>query len=572
MSVNDTEQELAELLAGASEALARGAWEAARSSFAAACARHETPDALEGLALAAWWLDDGAVTLRARERAYRLYRQQGDRRGAARMAVALAYDRYSFHGEHAVANGWLQRAQRLLHGLDRVPERGLLAVISGHFALLVYNDTATAAQLAAQAAALAHSLDVPDLEMMALALEGLVMVSGGQVAEGMRRLDECAAAAVAGEISDPETTVNVCCYLIFACERVRDYDRAAQWCRQVTALSERWAYRSMFSYCRIHYAGVLMWRGDWSAAEAELLAAKRELAASRPVDAAESVVHLAELRRRQGRLSEAAALLHQVHAHPSHVPPNWLVLPVEAALALDRGDAASAADVVEHLLRGTPAETLTERAAGLELLVRSRLALGDRRQAEIALAELQAIAAGVAIEPLHASVHLATGLVNAAAGEHAVALQRFEDAADLFARNGTPFETAHARLELARCLAALGRAEAAAEQARSAHEVLCALGAAHEAERAAALLRELAGEPPVPTDPTGDPAGLTRREVEVLRLIAAGLSNAEIAADLVMSVRTVERHIANIYGKLGVGGKVGRASATAYALRHSLTS
>lgn len=100
-----------ELVQIGAEALARGAWSDARSSFAAACAQQETPPALEGLALAAWWPDDAALTLQARERAYRLYRRSDDNRGAARMAVALAYDRYSFHGAYAVANGWLRRAR-----------------------------------------------------------------------------------------------------------------------------------------------------------------------------------------------------------------------------------------------------------------------------------------------------------------------------------------------------------------------------------------------------------------------------------------------------------------------------
>lgn len=153
-----------------------------------------------------------------------------------------------------------------------------------------------------------------DLEMLVQALEGWARVSQGEVAEGMRLLDGATAAAVAGEMTDLDAMTTACCYLISACEQVRDYERAAQWCDRVTQIAERWAYRLMFALCRSHYAGVLIWRGAWPEAEAELTAATEELAATHPAMAAEGIVKLAELRRRQGRLEEATALLGRAEA------------------------------------------------------------------------------------------------------------------------------------------------------------------------------------------------------------------------------------------------------------------
>jgi LuxR family maltose regulon positive regulatory protein len=287
-----------------------------RTAFEAALAHKETPEALEGLGTAAWWLDDAPTTFDARERAYRLYAERGDRQGAARLAIVIAEDCLDFRGEPAVANGWRERARRLLETLSEVPERGWLALWEGHFALLAGNDPAAARLRAAEAAKIARSLKLLDLEMLSRALDGLALVSEGQVADGMSRLDEATAAALAGEMRDLVAIGVSCCYLVSACERVRDFDRAAQWCQHVKEFCQRWRIRSLFAVCRTHYAAVLMWKGDWTAAEVELVAASQELAAVRPAMGSEAAVRLAELRRRQGRFGEAEALLKEVEGHP----------------------------------------------------------------------------------------------------------------------------------------------------------------------------------------------------------------------------------------------------------------
>jgi DNA-binding NarL/FixJ family response regulator len=570
MNEGDAEQRMIDYLSAGGAALAKGAWGEARACFEAALHSEETPEALEGLGMAAWWLDDAGTTFTARERAYQLYRQQGDYLGAARLAIYLAYDYYSFRGEYAIANGWFQRAHRLLEGFDLAPEHGLLAVYEGVLALELKNDTATALKLGTQAATAGRTLGAIDLEMLGLALEGLARVCAGEIAEGMRCLDESTMAAVSGEMTDPDACASACCFLIYACERVRDYDRAAQWCIYVQELAKRWSYSLMFSLCRTHYAGILIWRGKWAEAEATLVEAMEALVASRPAEAANGILRLADLRRRQGRTDEAEKLLAQAESHPYRTLGANLVLLGQAALANDQGNAATAVDLAERFLRGLPAENRLDRSAALELLARAQIALGAVEQAAQTCIELQSIAAAVTTEPLLAAVHYLEGALAAARGDQEIARRKFEDAVDLFMRNGAPFEAAQARLGLASILLDSGRAQAAGQQALKAQEALQELGARHEAGRAAELLRDIEAAARIQIALTPRAADLTPRELEILRLIATGKNNQEIAAILVLSVRTVERHISNIYSKIGASGAVARATATAYALHHDL--
>jgi hypothetical protein len=307
-------------LAAGWEALADGRWEEARAIFTAELAREETAEALEGLGWAAWWLNDVDETFATRERAYHRYRRRADNQGAARMAIALAADHFLRRGEHAVANGWFQRAHHLLEHRDPCPEHAMLAIWESYVAAVFRYDTVAARRLATRARDIAAGLGAVDLEMLAQASLGYATVCAGDIERGMRLLDEATAAAVAGEMHDPDAIVTTCCYLISACERVRDYDRAAQWCHQAIALSTRWSYRFMFAYCRSHYAGVLLWRGAWPEAETELEAATGELATTFPAMAAEGIARLAELRRRQGRIEEARALLDRLDSHPLRIP------------------------------------------------------------------------------------------------------------------------------------------------------------------------------------------------------------------------------------------------------------
>jgi LuxR family transcriptional regulator, maltose regulon positive regulatory protein len=522
-------------------ALANGDWEAARDAFQAAVEQSRSAAAYEGLGVASRWLGEQEAAIRHLQRAFRLYREAGDPRAASRVALQLAFGEVYFHADVSVGLGWLERADRLLEGLPPGAEQGWITLVRGHLALQVDRDPARARSYAAAARAIGRDAGVVDIEMMALALEGLAFVCEGEVEDGMRRLDEATAAAVAGELADLDAISSCCCYLIDACKRVRDFERAAQWCEHVKGFCEQWSDRLTFAACRAHYADILIWRGDWSAAEAELRANLGPLADIHPKRIADGMVRLAELRRREGQFDEAGRLLDAADGH-------FLAPLVRASLALDRGDAAAAANEAERALRRIPAGGVTDRTPALEVLVRARLATGERDAAQEAAAELRTIAETTGTTASAAAAAYAEGQLAAADGAWPAARQAFEDAVDLYARSGGRWEAAHARRHLARALRALGHDQAAEREARAADDTLRSLGAAVGRDAAVA------------------PAGLTAREVEVLRLVARGRSNQEIASELVLSVRTVERHIANIYDKIGVSGRAARAAAASYAL------
>jgi len=545
------------------DALSRGAWAEARQAFNEALEIRELPEALEGLGLAAWWLDLADLVFDSRERAYRLYLASGKRAQAAQVAVWLAWDYWAFRGESAVANGWLQRARRLLDGLPSCSERAWLEVREGSLCLLEEGDPVRALALAAEGIRIAHEAGNIDLEMLGRAVQGLALVASGAVSEGMSNLDEVNAAVIAGELTDRVAIGLAGCYLIAACERVRDYDRAVQWCKRLKEFCAKWGLRPLFAVCRTQYASICLWRGTWIEAETELCAASDELAASRPAMKSDALVRLAELRRRQGRLAEAAALVNQT-------PPHGAGLLERAELAFDCGDYPAAAERAEQYLRHVPTSNRTDRASGLEILVRALTSLQDWEHAKAALGELSGIAALVATLPLRAAASFASGCVAMGENKADAARRCFEDAVDLYLRSGAPFEVGRARIELARALGKLGRIDVAIEEARRAKALLSELRAELESAKAESLLEALTAlqqtdQAPLPMkSKSGD---LTRREVEVLRLVAEGLNNQTIAERLFVSDHTVHRHLANILNKLDVST---RAAAVAQAARRGL--
>jgi len=541
-------------------ALGRGDWQAARLAFEASLRREENPEALEGLGLAAWWLDLADVVFDVRERAYRLYRERDDSLGAARMAVWLAWDTAAFRGEQAVANGWLQRAHRLLDGRPDATEHAWLALRSGVFALLDDGDPEEAEKLSSEAVRIGQALGAVDYEMVGRALHGFARVTAGSVVEGLQELDEVNAAVLAGEMSDRVLIGLACCYLIAACERIRDYERAVQWCDRLKAFCAKWGLRPLFAVCRTQYASVCMWRGAWEEAERELTSASDELAACRPAMTGEGLVRLGELRRRQGKLDEAMALFDRGGSHP-------LASLGRASVIFDRGDVKSSADLAERHLRRLPATNRTERAAALELMVRACVEQGRMDEAMHAVTELNAIASEAGTGPLQALASLAAGLVAARSGDPKSARQHFEDAVDLFKESGAPFETGRARVELARVMGALGRPEAACEEACRAIDDLTPLGATLEIGRAQTVLDALTASPAPRPLLIKDRQKLTPREVEILRLISTGLNNQAIAERLFISEHTVHRHVANTLAKLNVSS---RSAAVAQAGRLGL--
>ncbi len=531
--------------------------------------------ALEGLGWAGWWLADERLTMESRERAYRAFRAAGDDGAAARVAAWLAADYREFRGEgSSVGRGWLARAHSAIDGLPESPDHGWVALIDGDFALNLDADVVRAERLSLEAAELGRRVGVPDLEAVGLAQAGIATVLQGRVEQGMRLLDEASVIAASEELQLPVSASWALCCLISACDGVGDFARAGQWCTTMRELAERWGGRQLLGVCRSAYGRVLAAGGDWPAAEAELAGAIEDLSA-RPGIAAGGLVRLAEHRARQGRTDEARELFEQAG------PAGFVGL---GQLALDSGDARAAADIAERVLRALPEEVLLERLPALELLARARAALttvttastadvtSSFEQADAAAAELEQIAERLDTPYLRARARLVAGELAAARGDSEAARQACEDAIDCFTVGSAPYEAAVARLELAGALEALGEAERAEAEARAARETFAALGAARDLARVEAFLtdsakgkdRSSAARGSEGHDSGGD---LSPRELEVLALVAQGLSDAEIAERLVVSPHTVHRHVANIRAKLRLPS---RSAAVAYAAREGL--
>jgi DNA-binding NarL/FixJ family response regulator len=531
----------------------------ARACFERATEDTESAEAFEGLGWAAYGLDQDSLTFEARERAYRLYRKRGDDRSAARVAAWLAADWLEFRGEAAVSNGWLQRAHRLLDGLEPGPDHAWLAIHEA--SLILDDDPVTARRLAAGAAALGRRFGVVELEALGLALEGRALVSDGDLREGMRLFDEATAAALGGEADLLVCVAWACCYLISACEQVRDYDRASQWCRQVGEFCDRHGIALLLGVCRAKYAGVLTWQGRWEEADREITLAAEGLAASRPLMVGEAVVRLAELRRLQGHFADAEELFAQCEG-------DTRALLGRAALALDRNRPGEAAEYAERFLRRYPGIDRIERGPGLEVAVRAYADLGDHGRALESLVQLREVVARAATRPLQAALFSAEAVVAGALGDREAARRWLEDAIDVLAASPARYETGRARLELAGVLVVGGRLLEAQTQIEAALVAFRQLGADADVARAEAMLVRVERGAALPTSTAEGPFGaLSRRELQVLALVADGLTNAEIAARLVLSEHTVHRHVTNILGKLGLSS---RTAAASLAGRHGL--
>ncbi|MGI9540266.1 MAG: LuxR C-terminal-related transcriptional regulator [Miltoncostaeaceae bacterium] len=545
-------------LAAGQAALARGAWAEAIAALDASLAAAPTPEAHEGRALAARWLEDGDAVLEHRLEAYRLYQEADDGPAAARLAMLLAETYGELRGDLAVAQGWMQRAERLLADEPTSPEHARLTILRAAIAGFM-GDRSAARALSQEAASSARSIGAVDMEVLAMAVEGRARVAEGDVSAGMALLDEATAAATSGEVTDLEVVPAACCFMITACERVRDFERAAGWCDTVQEVCGDYLSQSLFAYCRTSYAGALVWWGEWGDAESQLESAIELTAGRGPMTVGEPLRRLAELRVRQGRLEEAGELLERVEGLPAAAL-------ARAALALEAGSAQEASDLAERFLRSISQDSPVERVAGLEIALRASLSTGDTQGAEDARAQLRAVADAVGTDPLLASARLADGLLVGARGDHEGARVALEDAIDLFERSRAPFEAGCARCHLAEQLIALGRTAGARDELRLARSLLRRVGAAGRAEWAEERLGELDSRSRAGGGES-EPGPLTPRECEVLRLVADGLGDREIAERLVLSEHTVHRHVSNIRTKLGVSS---RAAAAAQAARLGL--
>ena len=244
--------------------MARFDWRETRDLLAEALAAEESPEVLEGLAVATFWSREVNRAVDLRQRAYRLYLERGDRRSAARLATGLALDHEHHLGETAIANGWKERAAHLLEDLAPCAEHAWLLLWQAHHAILFHNEVERGRELLAEAVETARRLGVAPVEVMARGLRGFALVAEGKLEEGMRFLDEAATAAIAGELEDPEARGNACCYVLTACEHVLDLDRAGQWQRRVRAVYEQKDDQLGLTFCRRHHINILLWSGEWA--------------------------------------------------------------------------------------------------------------------------------------------------------------------------------------------------------------------------------------------------------------------------------------------------------------------
>ena len=499
----------------ARRAIDAGDWQTARELYEVLARETNAPEAWARLAEAAWLQQDSRVMIGARLTAYRLHRERGNDVDAARMAIALGNDFLDFRGDAAVANGWFKYARRLLKPLPPSAEHAWLNAWEARLALIGRQDTAEGARLAEEALGIARQSHCPDVEVLATAMSGLALVMNAQPDRGLALLDEAAAAALAGDISDPYAAGLTCCYLISACDRVRDYDRAAQWCARLREFSTRQRFAILMTTCRLQYGSVLISQGDWDEAETELQAAIADLREVRPIVLPAAYARLGELRRRQGRTDEAVQLFEQAGSHP-------LALLGGAWVDIEQGNLTRALERACAYLRRFPEDALLERAPANELMVRIAAATGKQEDAQQALAALEKAARKYELPLLRAAVLSARAILAAAGGDDARAAELMEDAAALYDNAGFVHEAATVRREL--------------EKTRGSGSV-------------------------TPNAP------LTQRELEVLRLVAKGLSEREVADKLFISHHTAHRHLSNIRLKLNAATQ---AAAVAHAARIGL--
>ena len=309
----------------------------------------------------------------------------------------------------AVAGGWLERAARLLDDVPLCAEHAWLAVREAEVAL-AGGEPAVARAAAGRAIAIAEQLALEDVQVVGRSLEGLSLVHQGRVDDGMRRLDESAVAATAGDVKDLMWVGKVCCNLIAACDRVGDVERATEWCAQVREFAQRWELRTLFNVCRTQYASVLMQTGEWTEAESELTTALAVFAGGRRGPLVSGTAQLGELRRRQGRLDEARALFTQSEA-------SWAARIGSVELALDEGDTATAFALAERLERATEDGRRLDRVAVLTLLARTAVAAGRVDRALEASAELDVLADSIGTTRARAAAAHAGGESAFASGD-----------------------------------------------------------------------------------------------------------------------------------------------------------
>jgi DNA-binding CsgD family transcriptional regulator len=516
------------------EAFAKRAWKDAHAALSSAAALGG--EDLERLATAAYLLGDEAEYLAVLERAHHAHLDEGAVDRAVRCAFWLGLI-LSLRGEAGRASGWLARAQRLLGDRDCV-ERGYLRLLE----TLHVPDPEIGHDGAADGAELGRRFGDADLFSLAVHEQGHCLVRLGRVAAGLALLDEAMLAAVGGELS-PIVTGLIYCSVIDGCRELHELRRAQEWTAAMTRWCEQQPDLVMFTgRCLVHRAEIMQVRGAWEEALAEARQAAARLADERATG--QACYRQGELHRLQGDFADAERAYREASRHGVEPQPGLALL----RLAQGRSDAAVAA--IRRVV-GETADPLA-RTRLLPALVEIMLATGDVEAAAIACDELEALADRLPSRVLEATAAHAAGAVHLAEDDPRAALAALRGAGEVWQELDAPYECARVRELVGLACRALGDEDSAALELEAAREAFARLGAAADVAR-------LGG--------SDASHGLSPRELQVLRLVAAGETNKAIAAELVLSERTVERHVSNIFAKLGLST---RAAATAFAYEHRL--
>ena len=536
-------------LIGARDARARQDWQACFDALVETNAQSSEPtveaERLDLLADAAWWLGRLDDCIDARERAYLLYDELRDDRRAGQCAVWL-YEHHCFRASPSIAGGWLRRARRVLGSDEDCAEFGALLLREAEVAH-GNGDLDTAADLAERGVELGRRLRCADLEAEALQTLGRVRIDQCQPADGLALLDEAMLFALDGRLS-PYSTGKVYCSLISACEQLSDHARAAEW----TTATARWAEWHPFAVfpglCRVHHATSLQWRGQWAEAENEALRACEELSGINLPNAAAAWAEIGDIRRRLGDLDGAGV---------AFVNADRLCAQPRAGLALLRlaeGSPDMATSIISDALEGAGWNRLA-RAKLLPARAQIAIATGELGAAIAAVDEMKTIADAFASDGLRAAATSVRGRLQFAQGDPA-ACATLRDAVSRWTALGVPYEIATARTLLGQACRHGDDAAGAAAAFDAARRLFDNLGVSLDARAS----QTLPNQSPLP-------AGLTAREAEVLRLVAAGHTNKEVASVLFLSDKTIARHLSNIFTKAGVST---RAAATAFAFEHDM--
>jgi DNA-binding CsgD family transcriptional regulator len=506
-----------------------------------------TVEQLELLARAAMLVGKMPESIDALARAYQMRVDAGETVAAVRCAFWAALQLFNA-GDFGQGGGWVGRAQRLLEATDEESAGHAYLMTQAAFrSVVVEGDYAAGREWAARAVALARRTGEADVVPLALNVHGRALLRMGQVREGLAVLDEAMMEIVGGSITAPAAGV-VYCSVIGACDEAFDFRRAQEWTQALSSWCDEQSGMVTFTgECLVRRAAIKQFRGEWQEALAEAELACQRLAIVDTYAAGMGWYRLGELHRVHGDLDAADQAYRKSVEFGDDPQPGLGLL----RLAQGKGQVAMAA--MQRAL--DEASEAWKRAKILPAIVDTALATGQVATARAATDELAAIATAIDMPLLSAIAKQAQGSVTLAEGDVRKALTSLREAQRGWRDLGAPYEEARVRLLIADCCRLSGDEDTAKLELEAARKVFASLGAATD-------LRQMDG-----LTGAASTHGLTPREREVLSLLAAGRTNLEIATELYLSVKTVDRHVSNILTKLGVNS---RTAATAYAYKHGL--